>query len=77
MAGEELSHFKDQWYSVLMKKTSLLRTNSYLKDRSKREQLLRRTILTSSAVEGVGKSAARALGLEPKRTLPTHAEASA
>lgn len=50
-----------------MKKTSLLLTNSYLKDCSKREQLFRRTVLTSSAVEGAGKAAARVLGQDLKQ----------
>jgi len=59
-----------------MKKNSLLATNSYLKDRDSRDQLLRRTVLTSSAVEGVGKSAAKALGLDQKPALPTPAEGS-
>lgn len=53
-----------------MKKISLLASNSYLKDRESRDRLLRRTVLTSSAVEGVGKPAARALGLDQKWTTP-------
>jgi hypothetical protein len=65
------------WYIFNMKKTSLLATNRYLKDRNSRDRLLRRTVLTSSAVEGAGKPAARALGLELKRTLPTPVEVSA
>jgi len=44
-----------------MKKPSLLATNRYLKDRNSRERLLRRTILTSSAVEGVHRAVKRAL----------------
>jgi hypothetical protein len=43
-----------------MKKTSLNATNRYLKDHASRDRLLRRTVLTSSAVEGAGKAAARA-----------------
>jgi len=50
-----------------MKKASLLTTNSYLKDHRNRDKLLRRTVLTSSAVEGVVKSAAKALGLSGKQ----------
>ncbi len=42
---------------IRMKKTFLLTTNNYLKDRRQRDKLLRRTVLTSSAVEGVGKAA--------------------
>jgi len=59
-----------------MKKTSLLATNSYLKDRSTRDRLLRRTILSSSAVEGAGKPAARALGFDSTRTFTPLAEVS-
>jgi len=59
-----------------MKKTSLLATNSYLKDRSSRDNLLRRTVLTSSAVEGAGKPAARALGMDQKQPSSTPAEAT-
>jgi hypothetical protein len=35
-----------------MKKTTLLATNSYLKDPRDRDRLLRRTVISSSAVEG-------------------------
>ncbi len=44
-----------------MKKKSLLTTNVYLKDRVMRDASLRKTVITSSAVEGAGKSAAKAL----------------
>lgn len=44
-----------------MKKASLLSTNIYLQDRDIRDLLLRKTVVSSSAVEGVGKAAARAL----------------
>jgi len=60
-----------------MNKTSLLATNSYLKDPGHRDRLLHRTVLTSNDVKGGGKSAARALGLDEKRTIATPAEASA
>ena len=50
-----------------MKRNSLLATNGYLKDPDSREKLLQRTVLTSSAIEGVGKPVARALGVETKR----------
>jgi hypothetical protein len=44
-----------------MKKKSLLTTNAYLKDQLTRDASLRKTVITSSAVEGTGKSAAIAL----------------
>lgn len=54
-----------------MKKASLLNTNVYLQDRSIRDRLLRQTVVTSSAVEGVGKAAARALGATDQKPAPT------
>ena len=58
-----------------MKKNSLLSTNVYLKDRTTRDKLLRKTVLSSSAVEGVGKSGERALAASGKTNHPTSAEA--
>ena len=49
-----------------MKKKSLLTTNVYLKNRVKRERMLRRTVITSSAVEGVDEAATRALQVPAK-----------
>jgi hypothetical protein len=48
-------------YIKTMKKKYPLTTNIYFKDRLKRDACLRKTVITSSAVEGVGKSAAKAL----------------
>jgi len=62
------------YYLMIMKRKSLLTSNPYLKKLALRDKLLRRTVLTSSAVEGVGKPAARALGLEKKRISPTPVE---
>jgi hypothetical protein len=62
---------------MAMKKNSLLSTNVYLKDRSTRDKLLRKTVLSSSAVEGVGKSGERALALPGKTEPPTSVEAFA
>ncbi|MDA8403071.1 MAG: hypothetical protein M0Z56_02565 [Desulfobacteraceae bacterium] len=50
-----------------MKKQSLLTTNKFLKDRSTRDRLLIQTVLSSSAVEGIGKSAKKALEAEQMR----------
>jgi hypothetical protein len=50
-----------------MKKQSLLITNIFLKDRSIRNRLLIQTVLSSSAVEGIGKSARRAIEAEQLR----------
>ena len=57
-----------------MKKKSLLTTNVYLKDRLTRDASLRKTVVTSSAVEGAGKSAAKAL--KAKKTSGTRATAA-
>jgi hypothetical protein len=54
-------------YDWDMKKQSLLITNRFLKDRSIRDRLLIQTVLSSSAVEGIGKSAKRALEAEQIR----------
>jgi hypothetical protein len=50
-----------------MKKKSLLITNKFLKDRITRDRLLIQTILSSSAVEGMGMAAKRALKAEQMR----------
>lgn len=50
-----------------MKKRSLLTTNKFLKNPRTRNRLLIQTILSSSAVEGMGKSAKRALEAEQMR----------
>jgi hypothetical protein len=50
-----------------MKKQPLLITNIFLKDRSIRNRLLIQTVLSSSAVEGIGKSARRAIEAEQLR----------
>lgn len=57
-----------------MKKKSLLSTNIYLKDRTTRDKLLRQTVLSSCAVEGVGKAGERALAGSEKTIPPTSAE---
>lgn len=44
-----------------MKKSSLLTTNKYLRDNDTRDKLLRQTVISSSAIEGAGAAAARAL----------------
>ena len=56
-----------------MKKTSLLATNSYLKDPRDRDRLLRRTVISSSAVEGAQKAAAKALDIPRKHSFATPA----
>ena len=60
-----------------MKKNFLLSTNVYLKDRTTRDKLLRKTVLSSSAVEGVGKAGERALALPEGTESPPSAEAFA
>ncbi|MBM9537748.1 hypothetical protein [Desulfobulbus alkaliphilus] len=67
----------DLWYFEPMKKTSLVSTNVYLKDRTIRDKLLRKTVLSSSAVEGVGKAGERALALPEGTESPPSAEAFA
>lgn len=61
---------------VHMNKISLLTTNNYLKDRHKRDKLLRRTVLTSTAVEGVGKAAIVGLTKGSTFISTAHAEVS-
>lgn len=72
-----LLYSTDLCYYVTMKKNSLLSTNVYLKDRTTRDKLLRKTVLSSCAVEGVGKSGERALANSGKTNPPTAAEAFA
>lgn len=48
-------------YGGAMKKSSLLVTNIYLRDQTTRDKLLRQSVISSSAIEGVGTAAARAL----------------
>jgi len=60
-----------------MKKKSLLSTNVYLKNRVTWDNLLRKTDLSSSAIEGVGKSGERALAFTGMNEPPTSAEAFA
>jgi hypothetical protein len=57
-------------YDRHMKKQSLLKTNIFLKDRSTRDRLLLKTVLSSSTIEGVVKSANRALEAEQKQSNP-------
>ena len=54
-------------YDWDMKKQSLLITNRFLKDCSIRDRLLIQTVLSSSTIEGIGKSAKRALEAEQIR----------
>lgn len=50
-----------------MKKSSLLLSNPYLKDPAVRDALLRQTVISSSAIEGVNKTvASQALDLPAK-----------
>ena len=49
-----------------MKNKSLLTSNPYIKDDNLREKLLRRVVLTSSAVEGVHKAAIAGLSKKDK-----------
>lgn len=49
-----------------MKKKSLLETNPYLKDAQKREAMITRAVLSSSAIEGVRAAASRALATHAK-----------
>jgi hypothetical protein len=65
-------------YLEIMKKSSLLTTNKYLKDRDTRDKLLRQTVISSSAIEGTGTTAARALAEDkpqPKNTPKPSASA--
>jgi hypothetical protein len=57
-------------YSAIMlkmkksKTASLMKTNPYLQDPAVREAWLTRSVISSSAIEGVRAAACRALGLE-------------
>ena len=46
-----------------MRKKSLMETNPYLRDPEKRDKLLKRSVASSTAIEGVHAAARRALGL--------------
>lgn len=48
------------------KKASLIETNPYLKDPVERDAWLTRSVVSSSAIEGVGSAACRALGVTGK-----------
>lgn len=54
-----------------MRKKSLIETNPYLKDPVKREAMLNRFVISSSAIEGVHASVLKALGgsKKPKASL--------
>jgi hypothetical protein len=53
-----------------MKKSSLLLSNPYLQNSVIREALLRQTVISSSAIEGVNKTAVnQALGVFPEGTI--------
>ena len=51
-----------------MRKRSLMETNPYLKDPAKRESLLRSSVISSTAVEGVHAAARKALGTAKERS---------
>ena len=54
-----------------MKKQSLLKTNPYLADPQKRENLIKQAVLSSTAIEGVHAAAERALGVKkPSKATP-------
>jgi hypothetical protein len=59
------------WYSIPMKKKSLLETNPYLKDPVKREAAIVINVATSSAIEGVSMSAFSGLPAAKKQTGKT------
>lgn len=44
-----------------------MNSNPYLKDPAIRDALLAQNVLSSSAIEGIGAAAAKALGLAPKK----------
>ena len=56
-----------------MKKTSLISTNIYLQDQTSRDKLLRQTVVSSSAIEGAGTAAVRALAdkVHKQKAIPT------
>jgi len=49
-----------------MRKQPLIETNPYLKDPAMREKLLKRSVASSTAIEGVHAAVKKALGLEKK-----------
>ena len=48
------------------KTASLIKTNPYLQDPEERDAWLTRSVISSSAIEGVGVAACRALGIKEK-----------
>ncbi len=59
-----------------MKKSSLLKTNPYLADPQKRKYLLKNSVLSSTAIEGVHAAAERALGLKKSTKVPSPSQKS-
>ena len=68
-----------------MAKQSLLYSNPYLRDPQKRDLLLKKSIVSSSAIEGIHAAVAKALGLghakptsrtRPKKTAQQHRKRS-
>jgi hypothetical protein len=55
-----------------MKKSSLISTNIYLQDQTTRDKLLRQTVISSSAIEGAGTAAARALTGKERKPESAH-----
>jgi len=51
-----------------MKQSSLLLSNPYLKDPAVRDALLKQTVISSSAIEGVNKTVARQALALPSET---------
>lgn len=49
-----------------MRKKPLIETNPYLKDPKKREAMIKRSVLSSTAIEGVHAAALKALGFDKK-----------
>lgn len=49
-----------------MHKKPLIETNPYLKDPKKREAMINRSVISSTAIEGVHTAALKALGLDKK-----------
>lgn len=62
--------YHDLWYHFYMRKKSLIETNPYLKDPVKRETMLNRFVISSSAIEGVHAPVLKALGVSKKRKAP-------
>lgn len=46
-----------------MRKKPLSETNPYLKDPAKRETMIKKAVISSTAIEGIHASALKALGL--------------